>query len=122
MSDTAADNDVRDMLESVEKHASDTESETKSDDGGLVLGPALRVENSPVVADGSAKPDDATQAITLKLDKFASGKLPDQDTLRQMVREILREELAGELGQKIARDARNALRRELVAALEADKG
>lgn len=51
------------------------------------------------------------------IDISTDAALPDEDALRDMVAEIVRQELQGELGQKVTRNIRKLVRREIRRAL-----
>lgn len=54
--------------------------------------------------------------------RFAAGApIHDEEALRGLVSEILREELRGEFGERISRDLRKIVRREVDDALRADR-
>jgi hypothetical protein len=44
---------------------------------------------------------------------FAPGMMMDEDTLRDMISDIVRQELQGDLGEKITRNVRKLVRREI---------
>jgi hypothetical protein len=53
------------------------------------------------------------------LDIFADDRLPDPDALRDLVAEIVRQELQSDLGQRVTRNIRKLVRREIRRALAA---
>jgi hypothetical protein len=52
-------------------------------------------------------------------DIFADDRLPDPDALRDLVAEIVRQELQSDLGQRVTRNIRKLVRREIRRALAA---
>jgi len=52
-------------------------------------------------------------------DIFGDDRLPDPDALRDMVAEIVRAELQSDLGQRVTRNIRKLVRREIRRALTA---
>lgn len=53
----------------------------------------------------------------VEVDLFASSKSPNDDSLREMVNEIVRQELQGEMGERITRNVRRMVRREIQRAM-----
>ena len=74
-------------------------------EGRLVLTPALRVTGGPSATDAADSTDDPSS--------------PEDAALRALVREILREELAGPLGERITRGVRRLVRTEVATLLAA---
>jgi len=64
--------------------------------------------------DGIPIPDDLDESIAAYL---AGGSRIDQDMLREMVTQAVREELNGEMGERITRNIRKLVRREIANAL-----
>ncbi len=64
--------------------------------------------------DGIPIPDDLDENIAAYL---AGGSSIDQDVLREMISEVVREELQGEMGERITRNIRKLVRREINNAL-----
>jgi hypothetical protein len=77
---------------------------TSASDGRLVLTPALRITDG-TGGTTAAEADDPPQ--------------PDDAALRALVREILREELAGPFGERITRGVRKLVRTEVATLLAA---
>ena len=50
-------------------------------------------------------------------DEFGGSELIDEDKLRELVSEIVRSELQGELGERITRNIRKLVRREIHRAI-----
>ncbi len=81
------------------------------------------VEPDPVWADAAeasvlaalAEPDTAED------DEFDQGMRFDEDVLRELVRDMLREELAGKMGERITRNIRKLVRAEIARALAAQE-
>ncbi|MEN8896050.1 MAG: hypothetical protein ABF248_08175, partial [Yoonia sp.] len=65
--------------------------------------------------DGLPIPDDLDESIATYL--ATGGGAIDQDALRAMVQEVVRQELQGEMGERITRNVRKLVRREINAAL-----
>jgi hypothetical protein len=90
------------------------ETEARSGDGGtvLMLTPDMRIDAAPdmrsadVLADG--------------LGPAPAGPAPilDEESLRGVINAIVREELQGELGERIGRNLRKLIRREISQILE----
>ncbi|WP_238368243.1 hypothetical protein [Mesobacterium pallidum] len=72
-----------------------------------------RTEQRLHLSDGSAARDDEDDDIDL----FAEDNLLDEETLREMVADIVRQELQGALGERITRNVRKLVRREIHRAL-----
>ena len=91
------------------------ETEARSGAGGtvLMLTPEMRIDAPPgvpageVLADGIAARGAANGAPIL-----------DEESLRATINAIVREELQGELGDRIARNLRKLVRREVAQILE----
>jgi len=75
------------------------------------------VEDAP---DAAAKPGNAFLGEDDLLDDTAETIL-DEDTLRDLVAEIVRQELQGSLGERITRNVRKLVRREIQRALAAQE-
>lgn len=70
------------------------------------------------LSDGSAfSDDDADDTAEDDLDLFSDDTLLDEEALRDMVTEIVRQELQGALGERITRNVRKLVRREIHRAL-----
>lgn len=65
--------------------------------------------------DGLPIPDDLDESIATYL--ATGGGAIDQDALRAMVQEVVRQELQGEMGKRITRNVRKLVRREINAEL-----
>lgn len=69
---------------------------------------------------GSADTRDVDEAVDEDVDLFgADPTLIDEETLREMVADIVRQELQGTLGERITRNVRKLVRREIHRALAA---
>ena len=66
-----------------------------------------------------AAEDDAEEEEDEGFDIFADDRLPDPDALRDLVAEIVRQELQSDLGQRVTRNIRKLVRREIRRALAA---
>jgi hypothetical protein len=71
----------------------------------------------PVAPALRADEDDALEEEGF--DIFADDRLPDPDALRDLVAEIVRQELQSDLGQRVTRNIRKLVRREIRRALAA---
>lgn len=89
---------------------------------------------SPAPLHGTVEPDpvwaDAAEASVLAElaepyaeaeDAFEQGMRFDEDVLRELVRDMLREELAGKMGERITRNIRKLVRAEIARALAAQE-
>ncbi|HBN30574.1 MAG TPA: hypothetical protein DD416_04970 [Rhodobacteraceae bacterium] len=66
--------------------------------------------------DSYAVADDDDEASTINFAEMDESIL-DEDTLRELVSQMIREELQGELGDRITRNVRKLVRREIQRAL-----
>jgi cell pole-organizing protein PopZ len=77
----------------------------------------LPTDDSPVDKDMAGEILDDTIAdrdiLTAEPAGFAPGMMMDEDTLRDMISDIVRQELQGDLGEKITRNVRKLVRREI---------
>ena len=76
-------------------------------------------------ADASARPSDFQAALpeaALEGAERPAGGLGDEDDecIRDLLREMIREELSGELGERFSRNLRVLVRREIAAAIDAE--
>jgi hypothetical protein len=81
-------------------------------------------EAALVAAVGESLPEDIAEDIVADVDMTGSGlapaaAMPDSEALRPLVAELIREELQGELGERITRNVRKLVRREILRALNA---
>jgi hypothetical protein len=76
-------------------------------------GEALAAEAEAAVADAHEEPETSNVVDLSDFDET----LVDEDALRDMVAEIVREELSGELGERITRNVRKLVRREIHRAM-----
>lgn len=89
--------------------------EETEDDGAEAR---LTLEVEPVIEDASADVDDDAVADTVAEDDAALDEATlDEDALRALVADIVREELQGVLGERITRNVRKLVRREIQRAL-----
>jgi hypothetical protein len=86
---------------------------------------ALRLDDAMAAAPAAAP---AAEALAVDeededeaegFDIFADDRLPDEDALRDLVAEIVRQELQSDLGQRVTRNIRKLVRREIRRALAA---
>ena len=91
-------------------------------------------ETTAAPLNGTVEPDqswaDAAEASVLAAlaepdvaepDEFELGMRFDEDVLRELVRDMLREELAGKMGERITRNIRKLVRAEIARALAAQE-
>lgn len=126
-------NDVDDVLSSIRKlvseeararvaqaqnEASVAPLEATADDT-LRLTPAQKVDESPkpLVLE-NAVPARQPSLIDEDIDLDEAAPFSDEVALRKLVSEMLREELQGELGERITRNVRKLIRREIELALK----
>ena len=118
--------------EMVEKQDSDAESEAEPaewQDAGAEEFAGIETEDAVLdegVADAVASDDPADDADapaseatddTESLDMFAEDAVLDEAALRDMVSDLVRDELQGVLGERITRNVRRLVRREIQRAL-----
>lgn len=74
-------------------------------------------------AAATATPEIGPEAEADEVDLFASGDeaVIDMEMLRELIVQVLREELQGPLGERITRNVRKLVRQEIARALEAQK-
>ncbi len=129
----ATDADVASLNDHFEYHATAPaqtpawaqQDEITQDDEAAAIAAPLHgtVEPDPVWADAAeasvlaalAEPDVAED------DAFDQGMRFDEDVLRELVRDMLREELAGKMGERITRNIRKLVRAEIARALAAQE-
>jgi hypothetical protein len=88
--------------------------------------PAVIVEDNPALASTTVDQIEAAVQASLaalaETDVMSGGAEPelvlDEEMLREMVSEIVRRELQGSLGERITRNVRKLVRREIYRALE----
>jgi hypothetical protein len=78
---------------------------------------AEKAEPLTLTSSMSAEEDDDDPAEGFDID--ADDRLPDEDALRDLVAEIVRQELQSDLGQRVTRNIRKLVRREIRRALAA---
>lgn len=85
------------------------DDDASAEDGALLLSDAAIVAE----ADSHAAPIDAPSTIT--------GLAPEDEeaSIRDLLREMIQEELHGELGERYSRNIRTLIRREVAAAIDA---
>jgi hypothetical protein len=77
----------------------------------------VAVGAEPVVAEPVAEMPSAEEAVTAPEVSATEADMFDEDALREIVRDVLREELQGEFGERITRNVRKMVRAELAKAL-----
>ncbi|MDO5633153.1 MAG: hypothetical protein Q4G22_15165 [Paracoccus sp. (in: a-proteobacteria)] len=92
-------------------------------DAALSAAEALAADLDPVIADQGGDVEQAPPAVARPalsdLDLAFGNDTGDADqALREMIRDIVQQELHGELGQRFSRNLRAVIRREVLAAIE----
>lgn len=99
---------IRDLVSAEVKARRDAPAE--SDDGVLMLTPQMRVAASDAAArSGEILANGLDDAPA----RLAGAPLLDEEALRGVINTIVREELQGELGDRISRNLRKLIRQEL---------
>jgi hypothetical protein len=80
---------------------------------------AAPVPRAPELASAVRADIDDDDAADDGFDIFEDDRLPDPDALRDLVAEIVRQELQSDLGQRVTRNIRKLVRREIRRALAA---
>lgn len=103
---------IADMLASIRAVVSAETDARAAGDGEtvLMLTPDMRRDARPSLADDLDE-EDAGGAP-------AAAPILDEESLRSLINEIVREELQGELGDRIGRNLRKMIRREIVQILD----
>jgi hypothetical protein len=83
-------------------------------DDVLMLTPEMRVEPVPVSRSGEV----LAEGIDPPPPRGPGAPILDEEALRHVVNQIVREELQGELGDRISRNLRKLIRREIGQMLE----
>ena len=110
------------MTETVPSWAQEDAGEAAEEDGAPVM--QGTIEPDPVWADAAEASAIAELAEAPDQDAFLDENLDagmrfDEDVLRELVRDILREELAGKMGERITRNIRKLVRAEIARSLAA---
>jgi len=88
--------------------------------GGAVL---MLTEDMRVDADGATRSGQVlADGIAAGLDRSTAAPILDEEALRGVVNTIVREELQGELGDRISRNLRKLIRRELAQMIDERRG
>ncbi|CTQ33117.1 hypothetical protein [Jannaschia rubra] len=74
-----------------------------------------------MATDAPTSPSADVEPEEVDLSDLATVDLLDQDALRDMIAEIVRQELSGELGERITRNVRKLVRREIRLMLASDE-
>lgn len=104
---------IADALASIRAVVS-AETEARSGSGGesvLMLTPDMRRDTDGALAEGLDDDEDAPG-------QRAPAPILDEESLRSVINQIVREELQGELGDRIGRNLRKMIRREIVQILD----
>jgi hypothetical protein len=80
----------------------------------LMLTEEMRVDADPELRSGEVLAD----GIAAAGDRMAPAPILDEEALRGVVNSIVREELQGELGDRISRNLRKLIRRELAQMID----
>ena len=62
-------------------------------------------------------PGAVTRLSKMGIESFLTASAIDEETLRPIVAKLIREELQGELGERITRNVRKLVRREIMRAV-----
>lgn len=89
---------------------------SKPEEPGPSAPPAASTEAAPVEGSDGEAPEPAPKADSAEA---ALEALSDEEALRLLVGRLIREELQGELGERITRNVRKLVRREIMRALAA---
>ena len=81
--------------------------------------PAPRLHEATPAACADVGDDEDEDEAGDGFDIFEDDRLPDPDALRDLVAEIVRQELQSDLGQRVTRNIRKLVRREIRRALAA---
>lgn len=98
-------------LVSAEATARTADRATEAGDDVLMLTPEMRVE--------TAKP--GAKVLAPEGDPTAAAPILDEEALRGVINAIVREELQGELGERISRNLHKIVRREIYQALRGEE-
>ncbi|HVG48827.1 MAG TPA: hypothetical protein VM899_11915 [Rubellimicrobium sp.] len=90
--------------------------------GDLSLDPADPAPTDPTHASEASLVDEQPAPDSLPPAALLNPLLPDEAALRALVAEVLREELRGELGERLTRNLRKLVRREVMQALSLREG
>jgi hypothetical protein len=83
-------------------------------DGVILLTPAMRIDMPAAVRAGELLAD----GLAEERPRAAAAPILDEEALRGVVNAIVREELQGELGDRISRNLRKLIRREIAHLLD----
>lgn len=114
--------DVREVLASIRKLVS-AETTARTDPGGgdnvVMLTPEMRVDlpERPL-----GKGELLAEGLEALPARGAGAPILDEEALRAVINTIVREELQGELGDRISRNLRKLVRREIAQAREDHAG
>jgi hypothetical protein len=104
---------IRDLV-SAETKARETRT-PDNDDGVIMLTPAMRVE-VPAIRRHSGEV--LSEGLGADSDRKSGAPILDEEALRGVVNDIVREELQGELGDRISRNLRKLIRQEIRQLIE----
>jgi hypothetical protein len=97
--------------------SAETAARLETDDGVLMLTPAMRIDARPEASSG--------EVLAEGIDPTGRGPgapILDEESLRSVINAIVREELQGELGERIGRNLRKLIRREIGQILDERRG
>ncbi len=83
------------------------------------VAPEDSVEHAPADATEAQGENDEAPAADTETETAPAAPLPQEEELRKLVASLMREELQGELGERITRNVRKLVRREIKRALDA---
>jgi hypothetical protein len=148
MAQSGTNMDIEDVLASIRRAVRDGAAGARPDDR-LVLTPALRIAPGDAPPSGGGAPDAAGGArrppfllvapvvagrtpspgapmqdgrAPDEAEPAAAPAAPDEAALRALVTDVVRRELEGPLGERITRNVRKLVRREVLAALAGREG
>ena len=110
---------MQDVLASIRALVS---SETAARTGGAAAGDEVVMLTRDMRVDAAARPGEAlAEGLGGGAARLPSAPILDEESLRGVINAIVREELQGELGDRIARNLRKLIRREIAQMLDARK-
>ncbi len=113
LADLVGESGADDPVDAVADRAEETAAGARAPDPDIVAGPGV----DSVVHDNDPNADDADGDVQSMFDP-ADEMVIDADALRDLVVDIIRQELQGVLGERITRNVRKLVRREIHRALE----
>jgi hypothetical protein len=84
----------------------------------VLLTPAMRVDRDAPIRSGELLAEGLEDLATPARAAARPAPILDEEALRELINRIVREELQGELGDRISRNLRKLIRREIAQILE----